>query len=36
MPLRILYGWLFSKSSLDDFARMYWYPDQRAKPHQKE
>jgi glycosyltransferase involved in cell wall biosynthesis len=36
MPLRILYGWLFSKSSLDDFARMYWYPDQRAKPRQKE
>ena len=35
MPLRILYGWLFSKSSLDDFARMYWYPDQRTKPHQK-
>ena len=36
MPLRILYGWLFSKSSLNDFARMYWYPDQRTKPPQKE
>ncbi len=36
MPLRILYGWLFSKSSLDNFARMYWYPDQRTKPRQKE
>ena len=36
MPFRILYGWLFSRSSLDDFAREYWYPDQRSKPHQKE
>jgi glycosyltransferase involved in cell wall biosynthesis len=36
MPLRILYGWLFSKSSLDNFARMYWYPNQRTKPRQKE
>jgi glycosyltransferase involved in cell wall biosynthesis len=36
MVLRILYGWLFSRSSLDDFARMYWYPDQRTKPRQKE
>jgi glycosyltransferase involved in cell wall biosynthesis len=36
MVLRILYGWLFSRSALDDFARMYWYPDQRTKPRQKE
>jgi glycosyltransferase involved in cell wall biosynthesis len=36
MVLRILYGWLFSRSYLDDFARMYWYPDQRTKPPQKE
>ena len=36
MGLRILYGWLFASSSLDDFARMYWYPDQRTKPPQKE
>jgi hypothetical protein len=35
MVLRILYGWLFSRSALDDFARMYWYPDQRTKPGQK-
>lgn len=35
MPLRILYGWLFSRSSLDDFARMYWYPDQRSNSAQK-
>jgi glycosyltransferase involved in cell wall biosynthesis len=36
MTLRILYGWLFSQSSLDDFARMYWYPDQRTKPPHKQ
>ena len=34
MTFRILYGWLFSKSSLDEFARKYWYPDQRTKPPQ--
>ena len=36
MTLRLLYGLLFSKSSLDKFARMYWYPDQRTKPGQKQ
>ena len=35
MTLRLLYGLLFSRSSLDNFARMYWYPDQRTKPGQK-
>lgn len=34
MPLRILYGRLFSKSYLEAFARRYWYPDQRTKPRQ--
>jgi len=34
MPLRLLPGLLFSKSSLNNFARKYWYPDQRAKPGQ--
>jgi len=29
MGPRILYGWLFARSSLDDFARKYWYPDRR-------
>lgn len=29
MPWRLLYGMLFSKSSLDNFAQKYWYPDQR-------
>jgi len=35
MTLRLLHGWLFSRSSLDNFVRMYWYPDQRTKPGQK-
>ena len=34
MPLRLLPGLLFSKSSLNNFARKYWYPDQRIKPGQ--
>ena len=34
MPLRLLPGLLFSKSSLNNFARRYWYPDQRTKPDQ--
>ena len=36
IPWRLLYGLLFSKSSMHNFARMYWYPDQRTKPRQKE
>lgn len=36
IPWRLLYGLLFSKSSMHNFARMYWYPDQRTKPPQKE
>jgi glycosyltransferase involved in cell wall biosynthesis len=36
MTLRLLYGLLFSRSSLNDFVRMYWYPDQRTKPGQKQ
>ena len=32
MPWRLLFGLLFSKSSLNNFARRYWYPDQRIKP----
>jgi glycosyltransferase involved in cell wall biosynthesis len=35
MPWRLLYGLLFSKSSLHNFALRYWYPDQRTKPDQK-
>ncbi len=34
--LRFFYGLLFSKSSLDNFARMYWYGNQRTKPGQKQ
>jgi glycosyltransferase involved in cell wall biosynthesis len=36
MIFRILYGLLFSRSYLDDFTRMYWYPDQRTKPRHKK
>jgi len=36
MPLRLLHGLLFSKSSLDNFTRRYWYPDQRTKPGQRQ
>ena len=36
MPWRLLFGLLFSKSSLNNFARRYWYPDQRTKPGQKQ
>ena len=35
MPWRLLHGLLFSKSSLYNFARRYWYPDQRSKSDQK-
>ena len=31
MPLRLLYGILFSKSSMEKLARRYWYPDRRTK-----
>ena len=31
MPLRLLYGILFSKSSMEKLARRYWYPDQRTE-----
>ena len=33
--LRLLYGLIFSKSSMDKFAHLYWYGDQRTKPDQK-
>ncbi len=36
LMLRFFYGLLFSKSSLDNFARMYWYGNQRTKPGQKQ
>jgi hypothetical protein len=29
---RFIYGLLFSKSSLDKFAHIYWYGNQRSKP----
>ena len=35
MTLRMLYGLLFSRSSLNDFARKYWYGNQRSKPDHK-
>ena len=35
MPLRLLYGILFSKSSMEKLARRYWYPDRRSKPDQQ-
>jgi glycosyltransferase involved in cell wall biosynthesis len=35
MPWRLLYGLLFSRSSLNAFARRYWYGYQRTKPDQK-
>jgi glycosyltransferase involved in cell wall biosynthesis len=36
LMLRFLYGLIFSKSSMDKFARLYWYGDQRTKPSQKQ
>ncbi len=36
MPWRLLYGLLFSRSSLNNFARKYWYPDQRTQPGQNK
>ncbi len=36
MVLRLAIGLLFSKSSLDKFAHMYWYGNQRTKPGQKQ
>jgi glycosyltransferase involved in cell wall biosynthesis len=35
LMFRFFYGLLFSKSSLDKFAHMYWYGNQRARPGQK-
>jgi glycosyltransferase involved in cell wall biosynthesis len=35
LMLRFVLGLLFSKSSLNKFARMYWYGNQRPKPGQK-
>lgn len=35
MPLRLLYGILFSKSSMKKLARRYWYPDRRTESGQK-
>ena len=34
MPLRLLYGILLSKTSMEKLARSYWYPDRRIKPVQ--
>ncbi|MGD2187086.1 MAG: glycosyltransferase [Desulfobacterales bacterium] len=36
MPWRLLLGLLFSRSSLNNFARRYWYPDQRPNTDQKQ
>ena len=36
LMLRFFYGMLFSKSSLDRFARLYWYGNQRLKPGPKQ
>jgi glycosyltransferase involved in cell wall biosynthesis len=35
MTLRMLYGWLFSRSSLNAFVRKYWYGNQRSKSDPK-
>jgi glycosyltransferase involved in cell wall biosynthesis len=35
LMLRFVFGVLFSKSSLDNFAQMYWYGNQRSKSDQK-
>ena len=34
--LRLLYGLIFSKSSMDKFTHLYWYGDQRSQPSQKQ
>jgi hypothetical protein len=31
----MLYGWLFSRSSLNAFVRKYWYGNQRSKSDPK-
>ena len=36
MPWRLLYGILFSKSSMEKLARRYWYPDRRIKSGPKK
>ena len=33
LVFRFIFGLVFSKSSLDKFVHMYWYGNQRSKPH---
>ncbi len=35
LTLRLLYGWLFSPSSLNAVARSYWYGHQRGQPEKR-